>query len=163
MTPRDSSIIFAHAHLHAAHGETAWSSIYFLLGSLTSGKIRREELNKYQQLVNNLKNRIREEIDREIKYHDQRQYAKAIEVYDHVIAEYPNSSLAYYEKGLSYMMTNKAAPNLKQKALQKYAECRRRDPFHWKAYQGGDQKTPSHGDFLYFHYTYNYYHGTIQC
>lgn len=138
MTPKDSSILFAHAHLHAARGETAWANVYFLLGSLTSGKSRREELNKHQQLVNKLNTKVSEEINKGIEYHDQRQYAKALEVYDRVIAEYPNSALAYYEKGLSYMMMNKADPSLKQKALQMYAECRQRNPFHWKAYQGGD-------------------------
>ena len=47
-TPRDSSILFSHAHLYAARGETAWANVYFLLGSLTSGKSHREELNKYK-------------------------------------------------------------------------------------------------------------------
>lgn len=36
------------------------------------------------------------------------------------------------------MMMNKADPSLKEKALQMYGECRLRNPFHWKAYQGGD-------------------------
>lgn len=38
MTPKDSSILFAHAQLHAARGETAYADVYFLLGSLTVGK-----------------------------------------------------------------------------------------------------------------------------
>ena len=78
------------------------------------------------------------EIGDGIKYHDKQEYSKAIEVYDRVIAEHPNCALAYYEKGLSYMMMSKADPGLKQKALQMYAECRLRGPFHWKAYQGND-------------------------
>jgi len=35
MVPADPSILFAHAHLHAARGETAYAEIYFLLGGLT--------------------------------------------------------------------------------------------------------------------------------
>ena len=106
MTPRDSSIIFAHAHLHASLGETVWANVYFLLGSLTSGKSHREELNKYKQLCSGLNKRAGEGINEGIKYHDQREYAKALEVYDRVIAEHPNSDLAYYEKGLSYILTD---------------------------------------------------------
>jgi len=140
MTPKDSSILFAHAHLHAARGERAYADTYFLLGSLTAGKSHRAELNKYKRLRNELNNRSAREIDKGIKYHDQGEYAKALEVYDSVIAEHHNSALAYYEKGLSYLMMGKDDPDLKQKAMQMYAECIRRDPFHWKAYQGSDPK-----------------------
>lgn len=138
MTPKDSSILFAHAHLHAARGETAYADVYFLLGSLTAGKSHRTEFDKYKRLKNELNNRAAREIDIGIKLHDHGEYDKAIEVYNRVIAEYPNFSLAYYEKGLSYMMMGRDETNLKQKAMQMYAECRQRDPFFWKAYQGSD-------------------------
>jgi tetratricopeptide (TPR) repeat protein len=138
MTPRDFSILFAHAHLYAARGETAWADVYFLLGSLTAGKNNRTELDKYKRLRNELNRRAGGEIGKGIKYHDKREYDKAIAIYDRVIAEHPNCALAYYEKGLSYMMMSKTYPSFKEKALQMYAECRLRDPFHWKAYQGND-------------------------
>jgi len=138
MTPKDSSILFAHAHLHATRGETAYADAYFLLGSLTAGKSHRAELDKYKRLRNELNNRAAWEIDIGIKLHDRREFDKALEVYDRVIAEHPNSALAYYEKGLSYLMKGKDEPNLKQKAMQMYLECRQRDPFFWKAYQGSE-------------------------
>lgn len=138
MTPKDSSILFAHAHLHAARGETAYADIYFLLSSLTVGKSYRAEFDKYKSLRNELNDRAAREIDIGIKLHDHREYEKAIEVYDRVIAEYSNFALAYYEKGLSHMMMGRDEPGLKQKAMQMYAECRQRDPFFWKAYQGSD-------------------------
>jgi len=138
MTPKDSSILFAHAHLHAARGETAYADIYFLLGSLTVGKSHRAEFDKYKRLRNELNNRAAREIDIGIKLHDRREYENAIEVYNKVIAEHPNCALAYYEKGLSYMMMGRDETNLKQKAMQMYADCRQRDPFFWKTYQGSD-------------------------
>ena len=138
MTPKDSSILFAHAHLHAARGETACADTYFLLGSLTAGKSHLAELGKYKNLRNELNKRAAQDTDIGIKLHDCGEYDKAIEVYDRVIAEYSNFALAYYEKGLSYMMMSKDETNLKQKAMQMYAECRQRDPFFWKAYQGSD-------------------------
>jgi len=138
MTPQDSSILFAHAHLHGARGETSLADVYFLLGSLTAAKSHRAEMDRYKHLRNKLNKKAGEEINKGIKHHDQRKYTEAIEVYDSVIAEYPNCALAYYEKGLSYMMMSKNDPNLKQDAMQMYAECRRCDPFNWKAYQGGD-------------------------
>jgi tetratricopeptide (TPR) repeat protein len=140
MTPKDSSILFSHAHLHASRGETAYADAYFLLGSLTAGKSHRTELNKYKSLRDKLNSKTAQEIDKGIKLHDQGEYEKAIEAYDRVIAEHPNCALAYYEKGLSYMVKSKGDPNLKQTAMQMYAECRRLDPFYWRAYQGSDQK-----------------------
>lgn len=140
MTPKDSSVLFAHAQLHAARGEIAYADAYFLLGSLTVGKSHLAELNRYKRLRNELNKRIAQQIDEGIMYHDRGEYKKALEVYDRVIAQHPNSALAYYEKGLSYMMMGKDEPNLKQTAMQMYAECRRCAPFHWKAYQGSDRK-----------------------
>jgi len=138
MTPKDSSILFAHAHLYAARGETAYADAYFMLGSLTAGKSHRTEFDKYKNLRNELNKRAAQEIDEGIKLHDHGEYDKAIEVYDRVIAEHPNCALAFYEKGFSYMMMSKDEPSLKKKAMQMYAECRQRDPFFWKAYQGSD-------------------------
>lgn len=140
MTPKDSSIIFAHAHLHAARGETAYADVYFLLGSLTAWKIHRTELDKYKSLGKELNSKVAQEIDKGIKLHDQGEYAKALEAYDRVITEHPYSALAYYEKGLSYMMMSKVKANFRETAMQMYAECRRLDPFHWKAYQGSERK-----------------------
>lgn len=141
MTPKDSSILFTHAHLHASCGETPYADIYFLLGSLTDAKSHQEEFDKYKLLRNNLNKRAGREMSRGVKLHDKGEYKGAIRVFDHVITEYPGYALAYYEKGLSYMLMSKTTKNnvgLKDKALQMYAQCRMRDPFFWKAYQGGD-------------------------
>ena len=138
MTPKDSSILFAHAHLHAARGEIDWTDPYLLLGSLTAGKSHRAELETYTRLRKELDDRAGSEINKGIELHDRGQYGEAVEVYDRVIAEHPNCALAYYEKGYAYLMMSKAKPDAKQTALQMYAECRKRDPFHWKAYQGSD-------------------------
>jgi tetratricopeptide (TPR) repeat protein len=137
-TPENSSILFAHAHLHAARGETGWADIYFLLGSLTDAKDHREELDTYKRLRDQLDMRVDKELQQGIALHDHGEYNKAITVYNRIISEHPNSAQAYYEKGLSYMMMSKQAGSMKQRALQMYGECRQRDPFEWKAYQGGD-------------------------
>jgi len=71
MTPKNSSILFAHAHLHVARSETAYADAYFLLGSLTAGKSHRTELDKYKRLRNELNKRAAREIDVGIKLHDQ--------------------------------------------------------------------------------------------
>jgi tetratricopeptide (TPR) repeat protein len=139
MTPKDSSVLFAHAYLHAANGQAAWSDKYFLIGSLTDGKNNLAEFDKYKGLRKELNKKMSEEIDKGVKLHDQGKFEEAINVYDQIIAEYPNCALAYYEKGLSYMMMGKGGSDGKQKAMQMYAECRQRDPFFWKAYQGDDK------------------------
>lgn len=138
MVPEDPSVLFAHGYLHAARGETAWADAYFLIGSLTAGKAHRAELDVYRRLRDGLEKRVGREIERGIKLHDRREYEKAVAVYDGVIAAYPSYGLAYYEKGLSYMMMSKEDPDMKPKAMAMYGQCRQCDPFHWKAYQGGD-------------------------
>lgn len=137
MTPQDSSVLLAHAHLHAARGEREYADAYFLLASVTMDKSRREELQTYTRLRDALNARAGKEIERGVKLHDMGHYTKAIEIYDAVIAEYPCCSQAYYEKGYSCLMMRKDDPAMKRKADEMYAECRRLDPFLWKAYQGG--------------------------
>jgi len=137
MTPQDSSVLLAHAQLHAARGERDYADVYFLLASVTVDKSRREELAAYTRLRDALNARTDKEIERGIKLHDMGHYAKAIEIYDAMLAEYPCCSQAYYEKGYSYLMMRKDDPSMKRKADEMYAECRRLDPFWWKAYQGG--------------------------
>ena len=140
MTPSDPSILLVHGHLHAARGETDYADAYFLLASVTLDKSRRAELDAYKQYRNALSKRTAQELDKGIKLHDAGQYTKAIEVYDSVVAEHPNCARAYYEKGFAYVMMRKDNPAMKQKADEMYGECRRRAPFFWKAYQGGDPK-----------------------
>jgi len=137
MTPQDSSVLLAQAHLHAARGERDYADAYFLLASVTMDKSRREELATYTRLRNALNARTSREIERGVKLHDMGHYTKAIAIYDGILAEYPCCSQAYYEKGYSYLMMRANGPAMKQKADEMYAECRRLDPFWWKAYQGG--------------------------
>ena len=137
LTPQDSSVLLAHAHLHAARGERDYADAHFLLASVTMDKSRREELQTYTRLRDALNARAGKEIERGLKLHDMGFYAKAIEIYDAALAEYPCCSQAYYEKGYSYLTMRKNDPAMKQKADEMYAECRRLDPFWWKAYQGG--------------------------
>jgi tetratricopeptide (TPR) repeat protein len=137
LTPQDSSVLLAHAHLHAARGERDYADAYFLLASVTMDKSRREELDTYTRLRDALNARAGKEIERGLKLHDMGFYTKAIEVYDAALVEYPCCSQACYEKGYSYLMMRKNDPAMKQKAEEMYAECRRLDPFRWKVYQGG--------------------------
>ncbi len=137
VTPRDSSILLAQAHLYAARGERDYADAYFLLASVTMDKSRREELETYTRLRDALNTRAGREIERGVKLHDTGYYTIAIGVYDAVLAEYPCCSQAYYEKGYSCLMMQKDDPAMKQKADEMYAQCRRLDPFLWKAYQGG--------------------------
>ena len=137
MTPQDSSVLLAQAHLHAARGERDCADAYFLLASVTMDKSRSEELAAYSRLRDALNARVSREIERGVKLHDMGHYTKAIEIYDGILAEYPCCSQAYYEKGYSYLMMRASGPAMKQKADEMYAECRRLDPFWWKAYQGG--------------------------
>ena len=135
MVPTDPSILFAHAHLHAARGETRHAEIYFLLGSLTMGREFRVELAEYEKLRNKLEKRVVRDMQAGIRRHDKGQYAKALAAYDGVIAQHPNCAWAFYEKGLTYLMMGMDDPELEKKRTEMFSECRKRDPFHWRAYQ----------------------------
>lgn len=92
MAPTDPSILFAHAHLHAARGETARAETYFLLGSLTMGDEFRAEVTRYQELKNKLDKRVARDIQIGIWHHDKGEYSKALEAYDGVISQDPNNA-----------------------------------------------------------------------
>ncbi len=140
MAPTDPSILYAHAHLHAARGETAYADAYFLLGSLTMGPDFKAEVTRYQDLKAKLDKRVARGLQVGIQHHDQEEYAESLTAYDEVIAQHPNCAWAYYEKGYSYLMMGKDDPQLEKKRGEMYAACRQRDPFYWRAYQGSDQK-----------------------
>lgn len=140
MVSTDPSILFAHAHLHIARGETAHAETYLLLGSLTMDDGFREELTAYRKSKARLDERVARDIQKGIEHHDKGEYTKALETYDSVISQHPNSAWAFYEKGFSYLMMGKDDPELEKKRMEMYAKCRQHDPFYWKAYQGSDQK-----------------------
>jgi tetratricopeptide (TPR) repeat protein len=140
MAPSDPSILFAHAHLHVARGETARGETYFLLGSLTMDDDLQEELATYQKSKAKLDERVAQDIQKGIELHDKGKYTNALETYDSVISQHTNSAWAFYEKGFSYLMMGSDDPELEKKRAEMYAKCRGRDPFYWKAYQGTDQK-----------------------
>ncbi|MBN1972775.1 MAG: hypothetical protein JW787_04000 [Sedimentisphaerales bacterium] len=139
-TPRDSSVLYAHAYMHAAFGDIPYSDIYFLLGSINVDENTRKELDGFRKLRDKLYVRLSKEISEGIKLHDEGKYAKAIEIYDKAIAKYPEGALFYYEKGLSNMIASRDTNDLKLKntALAMYKICREKDPFFWRAYQGDD-------------------------
>lgn len=146
-TPRDSSVLYANAYLCASFGDVAYSDIYFLLGSMNVDEATMKELISFKELRDKLLVQLSKEISEGIKLHDEGHYEKAIEIYDRAIAKYPDITMLYYEKGLSYMVAsldandpNRAAQSqiLKDKALESYKKCREKDPFFWKAYQGND-------------------------
>lgn len=137
MAPTDPSILFAHAYLHIIRGEISKADTYFLLGSLIMDDAFRKELSIYNKLRSKLNKRMTHDIQRGIEHHDRKKYDQAIKVYDRVIEQYPNCAWAYYEKGLSYLMKGKGNRPL---AERMFSECRQRDPFHWRAYQGSDQE-----------------------
>ena len=139
-TPRDSSVLFSTAYLYAAYGKVPYSDIYFVLGSMNASKDIQKELNDFKEMRDKLYEKLNREISDGIKFHDEGQYEKAIEVYDRAIKEYPEAAQFYYEKGLSYMMESRSKndPNLKEKAFELFKVCREKDPFLWSAYQGDD-------------------------
>ena len=138
MVGSDPAILFAHAHLHAARGETDYADVYFMLGSLIVDKRPRDELKQYERNRRKLMRRVEKDIRRGTRLHDRGKYAKALTVYDRVLTAFPDCAWAFYEKGFTYMMMDKDDPNLTAKRMHMYAECRRRDPFYWQAYQGSD-------------------------
>lgn len=140
MAASDPSVLFAHAYLHSAKGELAWADTYFLIGSLTMDKSRYSEYELYTKLRAKLNESASVILKRGIRLHENRHYDEAIETFDRVLEGYPNCAMAYYEKGYAYLMKSKEQPEFKRNAMQMYAECRKRDPFLWKAYQGDDQK-----------------------
>lgn len=140
MVPSDPSILFAHAHLHAARGEVDYADAYFMLGTLTVIKKPRAELKEYERLRRKLTRRVEHDIKKGTRLHDRGKYAKAMAVYDRVLAGYPRCAWAFYEKGFAYLMMGKDDSELAAKRTAMYAECRRCDPFYWQAYQGRDQK-----------------------
>lgn len=136
-TPQDSSVLLAQAHLHAARGERDYADTCFLLASVTMDKSRRQELATYTRLRDALNARVNGEIEKGVKLHDVGRYAEAIKIYDAILAQYPTCSQAFYEKGYSCLMVREDAAAMKQEADKMYAECRRLNPFWWKAYRGG--------------------------
>jgi tetratricopeptide (TPR) repeat protein len=138
MVTNDPAVLFAHAHLHAARGEVDYADVYFMLGSLVVDKRPREQLKHYRKLRRKLVNRVEKDIRKGSRLHDRGKYAKALTVYDRVLAAYPNCAWAFYEKGYTYLTMGKDDPNLKARRARMYAECRRCDPFYWQAYQGSD-------------------------
>jgi tetratricopeptide (TPR) repeat protein len=140
MSAEDPSVLFAHAYLYAAKGELAWADAYFLIGSLTMDKSRSSEYELYTRLRAKVNEKAAPEIEKGVALHNNMQLDEAIAVYDQVLEGYPNCAMAYYEKGFAYLMKSKEQPEFKRNAMQMYAECRKRDPFFWKAYQGDDQE-----------------------
>lgn len=140
MVATDPAILFAHAHLHAARGEIDYADVYFMLGSLVVEKRPRAELNQYERQRRRLLRRVEKDIRRGTRLHDRGKYDEALAAYDRVLEAYPNCAWAFYEKGFTYLMKGKDDPNLAARRQQMYAECRRRDPFYWQAYQGNDPK-----------------------
>ena len=139
MVANDPAILFAHAHLHAARGETDYADVYFVLGSLIVDKRPRGDLNKYERQRRRLMRRVEKDIRRGTKLHDRGKYTEALAAYDRVLAAFPHCAWAFYEKGYAYLMMGKDDPNLAAKRTEMYAWCRRCDPFYWQAYQGNDQ------------------------
>jgi len=140
MVPSNPAILFAHAHLHSARGETAHAEAYFLLGSLGMSDDFKKEFSEYWKLKTNLDQRLSDELQIGMQYHDKEKYTKALLVYDDVISQHPNSAWAFYQKGFSYLMMGKANPDHERKMKKMFSECRQRDPFYWQAYQGDDQE-----------------------
>ena len=140
MVASDPAILFAHAHLHAARGEVDYADVYFMLGSLVVEKRPRADLKQYERQRRKLLRRVDKDIRKGTRLHDRGKYAEALAAYDRVLAAYPNCAWAFYEKGFTYLMMGKDDPNLAARRQQMYAECRRRDPFYWQAYQGSDPK-----------------------
>ncbi len=140
MSLADPSMLLVHAHLYAARGEMAHAEIYFLLGSRTMDVSFQTKLTKYQRLKAKLDSRVTQDLHRGIQHHDNKEYTKALAVYDRVLLQYPHSAWAYYEKGSSYLMMEIDDPKLKDKREQMYSACRQEDPFYWQAYQGSDPK-----------------------
>ena len=138
MVPSDPAILLAHAHLHAARGEIDQADTYFLLGNLTVGRSPRPELRRYERQRRRLMRKVEHGIKRGTRFHDEGKYAKALKAYDQVLAGHPHCAWAFYEKGYAYLMMGKDDPNLAARRAAMYAECRRRDPFYWQAYQGSD-------------------------
>lgn len=138
MIPTDPSIFFAHAYLYVARGETAYSDIYFLLGSLAMSDDFRGDLNEYSRVKAKLDSREANEISKGFPYHDNGEYAKALAAYDEVISQYPNSAWAFYEKGYSYSMMGYLDPDFAMKREKMFATCRQCNPFYYMGYSGSD-------------------------
>ena len=140
MVANDPAILFAHAHLHAARGEIDYADVYFMLGSLIVDKRPRGDINRYERQRRRLMRRVEKDIRQGTRLHDRGRYAEALAAYDRVLEAYPNCAWAFYEKGYAYLEMSKQDPNLTAQRMRMYAECRRRDPFYWQAYQGRDPK-----------------------
>ncbi|MBN2591149.1 MAG: hypothetical protein JXA96_14880 [Sedimentisphaerales bacterium] len=150
-TPRDSSVLYAHAYLCAYYGQIAYSDIYFLLGSINVDETLKKELDSFKELRDKLYISSSEEINEGIKLHDDGQFEKAIEIYDKAIENNPGNALFYYEKGLSCIFLGKGDPNSSwtQKGFELFQTCREKDPFFSKAYQGTDPNIISQQEILH--------------
>lgn len=149
-TPKDSSLLYAHAYLYSYFGQVAYADIYFLLGSINVDETLKKELDSFKELRDKLYIKSSEEISEGIKLHDDGQYEKAMEIYDKAIANNPENALFYYEKGLSCIFRGDGDPNSEwtQKGFGLFKTCREKDPFFWRAYQEIDPNVVSQMEIL---------------
>ena len=149
-TPRDSSLLYAHAYLCSYFGQIAYSDIYFLLGSINVDETIKKELDSFKVLRDKLYIKSSEAISEAIKLHDDGEYEKAIEIYDEAIEDNPENALFYYEKGLSCIFLGRGDPNAEwtKKGFEMFQACREKDPFFAKAYQGIDPNVITQQEIL---------------
>jgi CHAT domain-containing protein/tetratricopeptide (TPR) repeat protein len=124
--------LITNAYVYAAFGQLSWSKIWLLLESMSLSNEFRSDFDTLLKMINIVDNRINRDIHEGIKLHDQGKFQKAIEIYDHILAEYPYSAWARYEK--SYSLISKD-PTKNQELVQILCEeALKYDPFYPQAY-----------------------------
>jgi CHAT domain-containing protein/Tfp pilus assembly protein PilF len=124
--------LLINAYVYAAFKQISWSKIWLFLAHLDLTEEVRPAFDSLWNMIRLAEDRIAEDIQEGIKLHDQGRFNRAIEIYDRILAEYPYSAWARYEKSYSLVSADptgnqEIAENLCEEALQ-------HDPFYPQAY-----------------------------
>jgi len=124
--------LLTNAYVYAACQQLSWSKVWLFLAHLELTSDFQSDFDYLWTLINEAENHIRSDIDKGISFHDQGRFHNAIEVYDRILAEYPHSAHALYEKAYSLSAEDPVGNSEIARAL--CAEALKYDPFYEQAY-----------------------------
>lgn len=134
MTPNKGYLtaLLTNAYVYANCQQLSWSKVWLFLAHLQLTSEVQSDFDYLWTLIDEAEKHIKSDIDKGISFHDQGRFHKAIEVYDRILAEYPHSAHALYEKAYSLSAEDPVGNSEIARAL--CAEALKYDPFYEQAY-----------------------------